>query len=276
MKEQWKSELEKRKREAQNDPRATHELVTQVLTEPDENAAWEAVSTLQYRASRDVFDAACQLCGSACPQERTLGANILGQLGIPDRSFPEESVTVLRKLLAVESDKDVLRSVCVALGHIHDPIAIPDLASLKTHHNVMVRYAVVFGLLSFKEELAVNTLIELSRDQDELVRDWATFGLGSQIEADTPPIREALVARLSDADEIVRSEALVGLARRKDERVLDPLIRELERYPAEKIGDFAIEAAEEMADTRLLPILTRLKEASGGEKFDEAIKCCSE
>jgi HEAT repeat protein len=124
--------------------------------------------------------------------------------------------------------------------------------------------------------LAVHTLIELSRDQDELVRDWATFGLGSQIETDTAPIREALFARLSDADEIVRGEALVGLARRRDERAIEPLIQELQRYPAEKIGDFAIEAAEEMADARLLPILTRLKQSSGSEKFDEAIRCCSE
>ena len=109
-----------------------------------------------------------------------------------------------------------------------------------------------------------------------MVRDWATFGLGSMIEADTPPIREALFARLSDADDTVRGEALVGLALRKDERAIEPLIQELERHPAEKTGSLLIEAAEEMADTRLLPILTRLKQSSGSKKFDEAIQCCSE
>jgi len=276
MNDGWKSDLEKWTREAQNDPRATHELITQALTEPDEDAAWERVSTLHYRATNDVFDAACQLCESACPQEMTLGANILGQLGIPDRSFPEESVAVLLKLLEIESDVDILHAVCVALGHIHDPTAIPALARLKTHPSEIVRDAVVYGLLSFVEDLAVHSLSELSNDQDDHVRDWATFGLGSMIEADTPQIREALFARLSDADDVVRGEALVGLALRKDEQAIEPLIQELERYPAEKIGSLLIEAAEAMADTRLLPILTRLKQSSGSEKFDEAIRCCSE
>ena len=57
MNEEWKSDLEKWTREAQNDPRATHELISQALTEPDENAAWEAASILHYRGSKDVFDA---------------------------------------------------------------------------------------------------------------------------------------------------------------------------------------------------------------------------
>jgi HEAT repeat protein len=273
---EWNLELEARTREAQNDPRATHELIALALMEPDDEAAWDAVTTLHYRASKDVFDAACQLCGSDCPQERTLGTNILGQLGIPTRNFPEQSVAVLLKLLKVENDEDILRAICVALGHIHEPTAIRALARFKTHPSASIRYAVVFGLLAFEEDLAINTLIELTRDQSDLVRDWATFGLGSQIEGDTPQIREALFARLFDADDIVRGEALVGLARRKDERVIEPLIQELARYPAAKYGSLPIEAAEEIADTRLLPALMRLKQSSGAATFDEAIRCCSE
>src|SRR5579871_1075613 len=90
---------ETRTREARNDPRATHEFITMALTEPDENAAWEAVVTLHFRGTRDVFEAAWDLCASACPQERTLGANILGQLGVPKRTFPDQSVEVLLRLL---------------------------------------------------------------------------------------------------------------------------------------------------------------------------------
>jgi hypothetical protein len=85
-----------------------------------------------------------------------------------------------------------------------------------------------------------------------------------------------LFARLFDADDMVRGEALVGLALRKDERVIEPLIQELKRYPADKIGSLLIEAAEESANTRLLPTLRRLKESSGAATFDEAIRCCSE
>jgi HEAT repeat protein len=277
MTDELKATLESWTREAQHDPRATHEFVTMALTDPDEDAAWNAVVMLHYRGTREVFDAACQLCASECPQERTLGANILGQLGIPTRSFPDESVAVLLRLLEVESDEEVLEAICIALGHVHDPTAIPSLVRLKAHPSARVRYAVVFGLLGFEDQLAIKTMIEMSRDQDDLVRDWATFGLGTQIDQDTPEIREALLARVFDEDEVTRGEALVGLARRKDQRVIEPLITELTRYPDAEYGSYSVEAAEELSHARLLPVLTTLKQSADASDttFDEAIRLCS-
>jgi len=267
---------EARTREARNDPRATHELVTLALTEPYENAAWEAVATLHFRATRDVFDTARRLTASECPQERTLGANILGQLGVPDRTFPEEAVKVLRELLKDETNEDVLDAACIALGHTPDPSVVPSLARLKAHLSPRVRYAVVFALAGYEDDLAIQTKIEMSADEDELVRDWATCGLG-RIEVDTPDIRAALLARVVDADEITRGEALVGLARRKDQRVIQPLTKELKRYSIAEHGDYSVEAAEEIADPQLLPILTRLRRSTNIDdtRLDEAIRLCS-
>lgn len=278
MNDEMKASLESLTREAQNDPRATHEFIATALTEPDEHAAWDAVVMLHFRGTKDVFDAACQLCASECPRERTLGANILGQLGIPNRSFPKESVAVLLKLLEVESAEDVLVSICIALGHIHDPTAIPSLSRLKTRPSADVRYAVAFGLLGFEDHLAIKTLIDLSGDQNDEVRDWATFGLGSQIDVDAPAIRAALLARVSDKDEGTRGEALVGLARRKAQRVVEPLIKELERYPVSDYGNYSLlEAAQEIADIRLLPVLTKLKQSADTDhtRLDEVIRRCS-
>ncbi len=209
---------EARTREARNDPRSAHEFVTMALTEPDENVAWEAVVRLHFRGTREVFDTARQLCASECPQERGLGADILGQLGVPNRSFPTESVKVLLELLEVETDKDVLYAICIALGHFHDPIATPSLARLKAHGSVRVRYAVVVSLPHCEDQLAIKTLIEMSSDENELVRDWATFGLGSQIDVDSPEIRAALLARVSDTDEVTRGEAFQPPARSIRER----------------------------------------------------------
>ena len=51
----------------------------------------------------------------------------------------------------------------------------------------------------------------------------ATFALGTQCEAATPEIRNALADRLADTDDETRSEAaMVGFARRGDPRVLPP------------------------------------------------------
>jgi HEAT repeat protein len=58
-----------------------------------------------------------------------------------------------------------------------------------------------------------------------LTRDWATFGLAQQMEdRDTPEMHEAFVARLGDPDKETQAEAILGLALRKDLRVVQPLI----------------------------------------------------
>jgi len=275
MAQEWRRSCEANTAEARNDLRSTDELINIALTEPDEHAAWDAVHLLHYRATEDVFAAARRLCASDCPQEKTLGANILGQLGIPVRRFPGESVAILLKLLEIEEDAGVIGAICVALGHIHDPTAIKALSRFKTHPSFDVRYGVVLGLLCFAEDLAIETLIELSRDEDNVVRDWATFGLGTMIDADTPPIRQALFVRVFDTDEVTRGEALVGLARRKDPRIIEPLIKELSGY-ANAEYTYSLEAAGELADPRLLPVLQGLKETHIDEEaFDEAIRRCS-
>jgi HEAT repeat protein len=277
MNDEMKRDLDARTREARNDPRTTDELISVALAEQDDDRAWEAVVTLHFRGTKDVLDAARHLCASECPQERTLGANILGQLGVPARSFPAEAVKALLATMEVEADEGVLDAVCIALGHIHDPATVPALARLKAHPSAKVRYAVAVGLAGFEDRLAITTLIELSRDEDELVRDWATFGLGTQIDVDTPEVRAALLARVSDEDEVTRGEALVGLARRKDQRVVEPLIEELQRHHGAEYGDYALEAAEELADERLLPVLTRLRQSAGNDakRLDEVICRCA-
>lgn len=79
------------------------------------------------------------------------------------------------------------------------------------------------------QERGDKTLILLSSHEDTDVRDWATFGLSCQIGIDTLEIREALRARLDDADDETREEAMASLARRGDTIVFDPVLRDVER-----------------------------------------------
>lgn len=260
--------------EAEGDPRTTWELISLALTEQDDEGAWEPVTVLHRRGSRDALAAALTLTRSACHVERTLGANILGQLGVPARTFPAECVAGLLAMPPGETDADVLDAVCIALGHQHNPAAVPALVGLSGHPNTDVRYAVAISLGMFHDATAVSALVALTADPSARVRDWATFGLGSLNDADTPAIRDALIRRTADGDEVVRGEALVGLARRGDDRVVDLLIGELTRDTESDGYDFVIEAAEEIASPRMLPALTRLKQSApdGGGRFDKAIR----
>jgi HEAT repeat protein len=249
-------------RDRRNDPRTTDDLIQLALTEEDEDAAWEPVVVLHFRGTAEVLERAQLLCGSEDPGSRCLGARILAQLGVPERSFPEKSFQILATMLSKESDPEVLQSIAHAFGHLNDARAIPLLAPLLEHPNEDVRYGVVHGMSRHEDQAAITALIQLSRDDDSDVRDWATFGLGQMIRLDTPEIRDALFARCKDPDDDTRGEALVGLASRKDPRVLGPLMDELS---SETVGLLAVEAAEELGDSRLAPVLLALKEAWAGD-----------
>lgn len=273
------AELRERTAEAQRDPPTTPDLINRALTEPDDNEAWEAVGKLHLRATYEVFDEAKKLCRSECPHERSLGADILGQLGVPNRLCPDECVAILAEMSQSETELDVVSSVCTALGHLHHTEAVGPLLRWKKHPDADIRLRIAMALGGCEEPHAVEALIELSTDTNENVRDWATFGLGTQMDLDTPRIREALCARLNDPDPVARAEAFVGLARRKDERVIAPLIEALDSTQLDGFDprqDLVLEAVEEIADPRLLPSLLAMRDRKNSEWLEEIIQRCQE
>ena len=148
----------------------------------------------------------------------------------------------------------VVESALVALGHLKTG-DLPAICALMSHVSADVRHAVAFCLGGRDEEPAVQTLVRLSKDDDAHVRDWATFALGALSTVDTSMLRDALVERLSDSDVDVRGEAMRGLALRKDMRVADAILDELQRPGG---SDLAIDAASEMPRNEFLPLLEAL------------------
>jgi HEAT repeat protein len=212
----------------QQDQRPVSELVEAALAaEEEEDAANDALVVLHVRGTREVLDAALALRASNDPKRRALAATILGQLGTPDRTFPEECRAALLDLVRREQEAAVLAAAVFALGHRGKPCDAPELIALRRHPSDQIRRAVARALQGTTSEMGVQTLLELMDDPYDLARDWATTGIGMTVALDGPKIRAALLRRADDGDEWTRAEALHGLARRGDKRVVPYLRTEL-------------------------------------------------
>jgi HEAT repeat protein len=257
-----------------NDRRTTGALIRLARAEQDGEKQQDLVEVLQYRGNREVLEAAKGLCAASEPAERVVGVWILGQNMVAEKTLQASAAEVLLQMLGHEESAEVLAEIGMSLGSLQDPGAVEPLTRLKNHPHADVRYGVVHGLFGQDDPRAVAALIELSGDVESDVRDWATFGLGTILdELDTPELREALAARLTDPHRDTRGEAMVGLALRKDQRVRGPLIAEID---SDDVGSLALEAASKLADPRLCPALLKLKADIGGDQeLERALQSCN-
>jgi HEAT repeat protein len=79
-----------------------------------------------------------------------------------------------------------------------------------------IRYALTFSLLGVENYKAVKMMIKLAQDRSLRVKDWATFGLGTQIEYDDEEIKQVLYKNCFSKDHQIRHEAIKGLANREN------------------------------------------------------------
>jgi HEAT repeat protein len=225
------------------------ELFSRTLLEDyDADTPWRAVHDLQGIGSREVFARSVEWCASQDALKRARGADILAQLGKtvdhPTNNFPDEAFAVFSDLIRKETEAQPLSSAIHALGHIGNPQAVSLVVAFCAHPDPEIRFALACALGNFSDDpVAVDALVELTRDVDDDVRDWSTFGIGALGKMDTPRIRDALVDRLHDSFEDVRQEAIVGLARVKDRRVLPALMLSLEQPT---VAEIIVDAASEM------------------------------
>jgi HEAT repeat protein len=177
-------------------------------------------------------------------------------------------------MLKYEGDPDVLRTILVAVGHYLRPEVIVAALRFRRHEDSRVRDGVLFALMWSEDPRAIAAIVELTRDEDSDIRDWATFSLGNREEPDTPEIREALAARLYDSDADTRGEAMLGLVRRGDPRVLPALLESLD---ADSISIWAVEAAYLIGEPDLHPQLVALRGWWDADKnlLEEAIQACA-
>lgn len=260
------------------------ELFALARSAQDEDAYWACVSELHGRAEERTFSLASVLCDSFAAGERCLGADVLAQLGSTegttpfDGPFAARAAEVLGRLLEEDDEPAVLSSAAVGLGHLRDESAIDRLVALAGHADTGVRRGVVHGLMGYDDDRAVAALITLSADPDPDVRDWATFSLGTQLDLDTPELRSALAARLTDSYADARDEAILGLARRGDPLAVDAVLAvAAERRP--NVDEAIVILAALTGDPLLRPQVERLRDDPQsrelyGEDLERALERC--
>jgi methionyl-tRNA formyltransferase len=201
------------------------ELVRRAVEEWDSGDEWAPhLAALGWRGTPDVLEALTPLASDDDPRARSVAAYVAGQLGAPVRTLPAASAALLEEMGEHEAHPRVLAVIAESFGHLGEPWGLSWLLRTRGHPDAGVRDGVVSALAGRTDPRATDALIELSADPDPAIRDWATFALGALAPADSRALREALAARLDDADPDARIEAVHGLALRGDARAVEPAL----------------------------------------------------
>jgi HEAT repeat protein len=235
------------------------------LLDEDQEARYETAREIS-RMGRPVIPRLLALADDPRPRMRAMVCYILGQIGdrIPGEMFIDrypEGIPTLLRLLESDPDEEVREGAAAALGHHAVPCVLPALCRAAAEASAEIRYAVAWALggtfgdgwtsaeaRRHRPEV-IRTLLRLMDDEDEDVRDWATFGIHLG-EHDTPEVRARLWQALDDPFSNVRAEAALGLARLGDRALiprLEPILRE-----DDECQELHFEAAMALGDPCLL------------------------
>ncbi|MBM3963917.1 MAG: hypothetical protein FJ308_02465 [Planctomycetes bacterium] len=271
-----------------NDPSSETEIqhwnAIDSLRDVESDTTWDHVFSLRKIGTPSVLEKALAWCTDSDPYRRSLGASVLAQLGNSPFSqgrmlYPDEATAMIRSMIRTERDHEVITSLISAVYFREMPEGVPWLIDLAQHPSEDIRWRVAWALPipnvrdPETDRSSIDTLLRLIVDPEPLVRDWSTFSL-SMTEDDTPQIREALLARLNDSDFHTRSEAAVGLAKRKELRGIEPLVNHLK---SDRVGELFVEAAEMYANPDLKSALISLQTwwDVDPDLLERAITACS-
>jgi hypothetical protein len=227
-------------------------LFFRLINNKTEKSYWENISELRKRKTKSIFEKSCQLVNSNIEKEKIIGIDILAQLGVTPRPFLKETMKLVFENLKKETNPKIIKSLLYAIGHNNEKLSKSEISlicSFKNSSENIVRESLVFSLLGVENNEAIETLIFLSNDKIYYIRDWATFGIGAQIEITNDKIINALWNRINDKNRDTKDEAILGLAKRKDKRIKKIIEKELIK---DKFKSLLFEAIEELEDKELL------------------------
>lgn len=247
--------------------------ITEALRgENDGEPYWQSIRALQARDPDEVWNHLAPVSRHEHGRVRAIVPDVLRFLGQGTHPRLQDTLALFEQMLRDAPAAELVAAIGLALGELGASEGVALMRPFAQHGDANVRFAVVSACLGQKDPAAIEALIALSSDPAEHVRDWATFGLGTQVgpaeegdedAVDTEALRNALAARLDDPHANTRNEALVGLAARRDPRVLPILQREIDRGPE---SPMVLEAARWMASPSLHDGLRRLEAHADAER----------
>ena len=196
-----------------------------------ENNYWNQIFELRKFVNEKMISECFQRIDYDDLKYKKIGIDILSQLGANRKKFIKQLFERIFIIFETSENEKLICTSLMALGHNNQ--------HLKTNHfkillkfvdskSKKIRYALTFSLLGIENKFALDMLIKLAQDKSLKVRDWATFGLGTQLETDNEEIRNILYRNTSSKDDQIRQEAIKGLSNRDDERVEELILSEIQ------------------------------------------------
>jgi len=138
--------------------------------------------------------------------------------------------------------ENIVTAVVDALIQYNSAAVDPLIDLLGGSHNDMQRRAIVRVLAKVGDERALESLLLLLQDSDQVTRRWAVTGLGKL--ADVRAV-EPLMTALKDSDSVVRENAAEALGLLGDPRAIDALLT-LRKDPDMLVRDTVKEALHQL------------------------------
>lgn len=208
-------------------------LMHMLVHDPDPSAraaaekAQALVSTPR-KAAPDVDGPIAKL-GSVDPAERLAAVKALDAIG------SRRAVGPLLALLDREKNLDVRKAAISALVSTRDEIVVDRLVEIARRDEPSVRIWAIGGLATLGDARAVEPLTVLAKDPDVNVRGYAMRALGF---LNRPACVPALVAGLDDAVPEVRQEAAKGLAIVGDPSTTPAIVERIARETDPELKQF--------------------------------------
>lgn len=220
---------------------------------------WNQIFELRKFSNQEMISECFALIESDDFKSKQIGIDVLSQLGKERKNFIPKMFEKIFEIFESHTNQKLISTSLFAIGHNNEFIKnkhLKVLEKFKNANSVDVRYALTFSLLGIKRKTAIKILIELAQDRSLKIRDWATFGLGTQIDTDTQEIRDILYKNSSSNDDQIKQEAIKGLANRNDERVEDIILSELHK---ENFGSLFFDTLSNLKNgEKFLPIIIQI------------------